>query len=233
MGREGFAAQAGRALADRDVVILHPGVLRRLDRIDTVVVEAAILASGRSALGRSEGIGSLGAAGVLRRAQTLFGLGLPGASALAGAVVPLSTSYAISEALGVERSVSRRFSEAPLFLSLFTAQIVVGAAVALTPVNLIRPLIGTQVLQGLLTQVVLVFILLLANRQSVLGRAANGPVSAPWPDWLSPRWRPSPSPCSRRQSPAGCPSSHRSTCRTPPGRPAPGARARRDPNWRR
>ena len=106
--------------------------------------------------------------------EILFGLGLLGASALAGAVVPLSTSYAISEALGVERSVSRRFSQAPLFLSLFSAQILIGAAVALTPVNLIRLLIGTQVLQGLLTPVVLVFILLLANRRSVLGAAANG-----------------------------------------------------------
>lgn len=48
--------------------------------------------------------------------------------------------------------------------------------VALTPVNLIRLLIGTQVLQGLLTPVVLTFIVMLANRRSVLGRAANGPV---------------------------------------------------------
>lgn len=72
MGREGFATQTGRVLADRGVVVLDPGVLRRLDRIDTVVVEATVLTSGRSALGRCEGIGSLGAAGVLRRAQTLF-----------------------------------------------------------------------------------------------------------------------------------------------------------------
>ena len=40
-------------------------------------------------------------------------------------------SYAISEAVGVERSVSRRFREAPLFLGLFTGQVVIGAAVAL------------------------------------------------------------------------------------------------------
>jgi Mn2+/Fe2+ NRAMP family transporter len=48
-------------------------------------------------------------------AEWLFAFGLLGASALAGAVVPLSSSYAISEAIGVERSVSRRFQEAPLF----------------------------------------------------------------------------------------------------------------------
>ena len=49
-------------------------------------------------------------------AETLFGLGLLGASALAAAVVPLSTSYAVAEAIGVERSVSSSFRQAPVFL---------------------------------------------------------------------------------------------------------------------
>jgi Mn2+/Fe2+ NRAMP family transporter len=104
----------------------------------------------------------------------LFGIGLLGASMLAGAVVPLSTAYAVSEALGVERSVSRSFAEAPLFLSLFTAQIVIGAGVALLPGNLVSLLINTQTLNGLITPIILVFILILANRRSVLGPAANG-----------------------------------------------------------
>lgn len=108
-------------------------------------------------------------------AVALFAIGLLGASALAGAVVPLSSSYAISEAVGVERSVSRRFTEAPLFLGIFTFQIILGAAVALTPVNLISLLIGTQVLQGLITPVVLIYILVLSNRRSLLGDAANTP----------------------------------------------------------
>lgn len=109
-------------------------------------------------------------------AELLFALGLLGASALAGAVVPLSSSYAISEAIGVERSVSRRFREAPLFLGLFTFQLALGATVAMTPVNLIRLLIGTQVLQGVVTPVVLTYILILANRKEVLGDAANKPL---------------------------------------------------------
>ena len=62
-------------------------------------------------------------------ATTLFGLGLLGASALAAAVVPLSTSYAVAEAIGVERSVSSSFRQAPVFLGIFTFQILVGAAV--------------------------------------------------------------------------------------------------------
>ncbi|MFF4763164.1 divalent metal cation transporter, partial [Streptomyces sp. NPDC001292] len=73
-----------------------------------------------------------------QNAELLFALGLIGASALAGAAIPLSASYAIGEAAGVERSVSRSFRDAPLFLGLFTAQIVLGAAVAMTPVDVIQ-----------------------------------------------------------------------------------------------
>ena len=87
--------------------------------------------------------------------------------------MPLSASYAIGEAAGVERSVSRSFRDAPLFLGLFTAQIVLGATVAMTPVDVIQLLIGTQVLQGLISPVVLVYLLVLTNRRSVLGQAAN------------------------------------------------------------
>ena len=108
-------------------------------------------------------------------AEHLFALGLLGASALAAAVVPLSTAYAIAEAVGVERSVSRKFSEAPLFLGLFTGQVAIGAAIALAPGNLVRLLINMQVLNGLITPVILIFILVLANRSSVLGDAVNGP----------------------------------------------------------
>jgi NRAMP (natural resistance-associated macrophage protein)-like metal ion transporter len=108
-------------------------------------------------------------------AEALFGIGLLGASALAAAVVPLSTAYAVAEAVGVERSVSRRFREAPLFLGLFTGLIVVGAGVALLPGNLIYLLLSMQVLNGIIAPIVLTFLLILANRRSVLGDAANGP----------------------------------------------------------
>jgi Mn2+/Fe2+ NRAMP family transporter len=107
-------------------------------------------------------------------AETLFGLGLLGASALAAAVVPLSTSYALAEALGVERSVSRNFREAPVFLGIFSAQMLIGAAVVLVPGNLIHLIVGTQVLEGIITPLTLGFVLVLANRRSLLGAAANG-----------------------------------------------------------
>jgi Mn2+/Fe2+ NRAMP family transporter len=108
-------------------------------------------------------------------ATTLFAVGLLGASALAAAIVPLSTAYGLAEAVGAERSVSRRFSEARLFLGLFTGQVVLGAAVALIPGNLIHLLVNTQILNGVITPVILAFILILANRRSILGDAVNSP----------------------------------------------------------
>ena len=94
---------------------------------------------------------------------------------LAAAVVPLSSAYAIAEAVGVERSVSSNFREAPLFLGLFSAQVLIGAAIALAPGNLINLLINTQIINGIVCPVFLTFILVLANRRSVLGEAANKP----------------------------------------------------------
>lgn len=109
-------------------------------------------------------------------ARQLFGIGLLGASALAAAVVPLSTAYAVSEASGSERSIGKRFSEAPLFVGLFTAQIILGATIALIPSNLIATLINAQILNGIITPILLTYILILANNRSLLGKAANGPI---------------------------------------------------------
>jgi NRAMP (natural resistance-associated macrophage protein)-like metal ion transporter len=109
-----------------------------------------------------------------RFAPQLFGIGLLGASALAAAVVPLSTAYAVSEAVGSERSVSKSFKQAPIFIGLFTLQIIVGALVALVPGNLIKRLIGAQVLNGIITPIILLYIFKLANKKSLLGDAANG-----------------------------------------------------------
>jgi Mn2+/Fe2+ NRAMP family transporter len=51
---------------------------------------------------------------------------------------------------------------------------VIGAGVVLLPGNLFRLIINTQVLEGVITPITLVFVLLLANRRALLGKAANG-----------------------------------------------------------
>lgn len=160
----------------------------RMVRIDTItgavfanVVSMSIIIATAAVIGGSGPLSSAKEAAQALEpvagagAEILFGIGLLGASALAAAVVPLATSYAVAEAVGVERSVSRTFREAPLFLGLFTGLILVGSLVALLPGNLISLLLNMQVLNGIITPIILVFILVLANRRSVLGDAANGP----------------------------------------------------------
>ena len=112
-----------------------------------------------------------------RYAQTLFGLGLFGASMLAAGVLPLATAYSISEALGFEKGVSRSFREAPIFLGTFTFLVAVGAAIAIVPnLPLIRVLLVTQVINGLLLPIVLFAVLRLVNDREVMGRYVNGPI---------------------------------------------------------
>lgn len=47
LGREAYAAQVGRTLSQRRVVVLDQRVLRRLDRVDTVVIDGPLVMSGR------------------------------------------------------------------------------------------------------------------------------------------------------------------------------------------
>ncbi|MGB7922478.1 MAG: Nramp family divalent metal transporter [Pyrinomonadaceae bacterium] len=110
-------------------------------------------------------------------AGLLFSTGLFGASMLAAGVLPLATAYSISEALGFEKGVSRSFREAPIFIGIFTFLVVVGALVAVIPgLPLIRVLLVTQVINGLLLPVILIAILRLINNRELMGAYTNGPV---------------------------------------------------------
>jgi len=109
-------------------------------------------------------------------AKQLFAFGLLGASLLAGAVVPLTTAYSVSEAFGFRKRVGLNYAEAPLFSALFTALLLVGAAIALLPgVPIVGLLVGIQVLNGILLPVVLVFMVLLSSNRALMGRLTNTP----------------------------------------------------------
>jgi Mn2+/Fe2+ NRAMP family transporter len=112
------------------------------------------------------------------RAGLLFAMGLCGASLLGAVVMPLSTSYAICEAFGWESGISKNFREAPVFMSLFTLLIILGAFVVLIPgISLIPLIISAQIANGILLPIILVFILRLATDRRVMGDAVNGRVT--------------------------------------------------------
>ena len=110
-------------------------------------------------------------------AKYLFAFGLAVASLFAACILPLSTAYSVCEGLGLEAGVNRRFKEAPEFYWLYTAIIVLSAAMILMPgVPLLKIILTSQVLNGLLLPIILVFMALLIRRRELMGEYVNGPV---------------------------------------------------------
>ena len=76
--------------------------------------------------------------------------------------------------MGWEVGVNRRFREAPQFYSLYTAIIIIGAAVILLPnVKLVPIMLLSQATNGMLLPFVLVFMLLLVNNKRLMGTYTN------------------------------------------------------------
>lgn len=107
-------------------------------------------------------------------AYLLFAAGLFNASLFAACILPLSTSYSVCEGLGFESGVNRRFSEAPIFYWLFTFLIVVGAGVVLLPeFPLVKMILLSQVINGILLPLILIFMLLLVNKPKLMHEWVN------------------------------------------------------------
>ncbi|HWE62526.1 MAG TPA: divalent metal cation transporter [Chloroflexota bacterium] len=111
-------------------------------------------------------------------AKQVFAVGLFGASMLAAAVLPLATSYSLTEAFGLERGVDKRLAEAPVFWGIFTGLIALGAVVGvLIPrTAVVHLLLVVQVVNGVLLPVLLIFIIRLINNREIMGDYVNGRV---------------------------------------------------------
>jgi Mn2+/Fe2+ NRAMP family transporter len=106
-------------------------------------------------------------------AAGLFALGLLNASVFTASVLPLSTAFYVCEGLGWESGVDRRFREAPNFYVFYTGLLVLGALIVLWPgAPLIDIMFFSQVANGLLLPILLVFVLLLAGDRKIMRRFA-------------------------------------------------------------
>jgi len=108
-------------------------------------------------------------------AYILFAVGLFNASLFAASILPLSTAYTVCEGLGFESGVDLKFSEAPFFYWLYTLLILAGGAlVLLIPgQKLVKIVLWTQVLNGIVLPFVLIFMLLLINKKELMGEYVN------------------------------------------------------------
>jgi NRAMP (natural resistance-associated macrophage protein)-like metal ion transporter len=107
-------------------------------------------------------------------ASVLFGVGLFNASFFAAALLPLATSYYVCEGMGWESGVDKDFDEAPQFFNLFSGLIIVGAGTILIPgIDLFNILILSQIINGILIPVILLYIVKLCNDPDIMGEYTN------------------------------------------------------------
>ena len=104
----------------------------------------------------------------------LFAIGLVNASLLSAAILPLATAYNICEGLGLESGLNKRFSEARAFYWLYTLLIAFGAGVVLLPrIPLLKVILYSQVVNGVLLPFLLIFMLILVNKKELMGEYRN------------------------------------------------------------
>lgn len=111
-------------------------------------------------------------------ASTLFAFGFLNASLFGAVLVPISTSYVITEAFGLESGLNFSFKEAPQFYGLFAASLIIGLLLVILPfVPLINILFLTQALNAVLLLPIFVFLYVLSNDKKILGEYSNGRIT--------------------------------------------------------
>ena len=118
-------------------------------------------------------------------ASAIFAFGLLVASIFSATILPLATAFYICEAFGFEAGVDKTMRDAPEFYGLFTAIIIIGAAIILIPgAPLLQISLGSQVINGMLLPVVLICMMLMVNKKDLMGEYVNNKFKN-WVGWTT------------------------------------------------
>lgn len=110
-------------------------------------------------------------------ASILFAFGLLNASLFGAALVPIATSYVITEAFGFESGLNFSFSDAPEFYGLFAFLLFAGAMAVILPfMPLLTILFVSQAVNAILLLPIFVFIYILSNDKKLLNGYSNGKI---------------------------------------------------------
>lgn len=110
-------------------------------------------------------------------AQFLFAFGLFAASMLGAFILPTTTAYACCEAFGWESGFDTTWKEAKTFYSLILAGIAIPALFVLIPrVSLVKIMVWSQDLNGILLPFILIFIMFIVNNRRIMGEHVNKPI---------------------------------------------------------
>jgi Mn2+/Fe2+ NRAMP family transporter len=104
----------------------------------------------------------------------IFAFGLFVASVFSATILPIASSFYICQAFGFEAGIDKKLKEAPQFYGLYTFMLLISMIVILVPnAPLIKITIFSQVLNGMLLPVVLVSMMLLINKEEIMGKWVN------------------------------------------------------------
>jgi Mn2+/Fe2+ NRAMP family transporter len=107
-------------------------------------------------------------------ASLIFAVSLANASFLGAIIVPLATAYYTCEAMGWETGIGRTFKDAPEFIFIYTALIILSVLIILIPGSpLVSLMVLASFLNGLLLPFVLIFALALVNDRRIMGEYVN------------------------------------------------------------
>ena len=100
----------------------------------------------------------------------VFALGVIGTGLLALPVLGASAAYGLGEALGLHVGLARTLKRAPAFYGIIAVATAVGAALNFTPIDPIRALFWSAVINGVVAVPVMVMTMRLASSEAAMGQ---------------------------------------------------------------
>jgi NRAMP (natural resistance-associated macrophage protein)-like metal ion transporter len=111
-------------------------------------------------------------------AYLLFALGIISTGMLAIPVLAGSAAYAISESFGWKYGLYRKLKQASAFYGVIIFSVLVGFFINLLGIDIIKTLIFTAVINGLIAPLILTLIIIISSNKEIMGKRANSPLTA-------------------------------------------------------
>lgn len=103
----------------------------------------------------------------------LFAIGVIGSGLLAIPVLSLTTAFVVSDTLGWNEGLNSKFASAKGFYVVIALSLGFGALMSLIGLKPMAMLYYSQVLQGVLTPVLLILLILISNNPKLMGEYTN------------------------------------------------------------
>ena len=108
-----------------------------------------------------------------KAASLLFALGIVGTGLLAIPILAGSAAYAVSEIFGWKEGLSRSFRTAKAFYGVIIVSTIIGFLMTLLKINPFKALFYTAVIYGLISPILILLIILIANNKKIMGKFTN------------------------------------------------------------